>query len=218
MKYNALIFDFDGTIADTLEESIKIYNILAEKYALNPVLAEELPELRHLSLGQLLDHLGISKHRLPKILFQATRMLKKNISTLPLISGMAEVLPELRKHTEHFGILTSNSVENVNLFLKTHALENVFTFVSSTSKLTGKARHLRNIQKTYRIEKEKALYIGDEIRDIHASKKAGFPIAAVAWGFNSPESLESEHPDFMLQHPRDLFALVPEIASSSPTS
>jgi len=30
MKYNALIFDFDGTIADTLDEGIKIYNILAE--------------------------------------------------------------------------------------------------------------------------------------------------------------------------------------------
>jgi len=210
VKYNALIFDFDGTIADTLEESVKIYNILAERYGLTPVRPEELSSLRHLSLGGLLDHLGVSKHQLPKILFNATRMLKNSIATLPLISGMDEVLPELRKSAEHFGILTSNSVENVNLFLKTHGLENIFTFVSSTSKLTGKARHLRNIQKSYKIETENLLYIGDEIRDVRASQKAGFAIAAVDWGFNSQESLQKEHPDFLLHHPRELFDLVPQ--------
>jgi len=210
MKYNALIFDFDGTIADTLDEGVKIYNILAEKYSLRQVLQEDLPELRHLSVGRLFDHLGISKHRAPKILFQATRMLKSSIATLPLIPGMATALPMLRKQTEHFGILTSNSVDNVNLFLKTHGLEEVFTFISSTSKLTGKARHLRSIQKNYQIPREQMLYIGDEIRDIRAAQKAQIAIAAVAWGFNSLESLLSEQPDYLLKKPSELLSLVQE--------
>jgi HAD superfamily hydrolase (TIGR01549 family) len=161
-----------------------------------------------MSVGRLFDHLGISKHRAPKILYQATRMLKGNIGNLPLIPGIAEVLPTLRNRVEHFGILTSNSVDNVQLFLQAHGLEDVFTFVSSTSKLTGKARHLRSIQKTYSIDSERMVYIGDEIRDIRAAKKAEVSVAAVGWGFNSSEALEAEEPDFLLQHPDELFSLL----------
>lgn len=208
MKYRTLIFDFDGTIADTLDEGLRIYNLLADQYGLLKVREKDVPDLRHMSIGRLFDHLGISKHRAPKILYQGTRMLKSRIASLPLIQGMAEALPILRSKAQHFGILTSNSVDNVNLFLETHGLEDVFTFVSSTSKLTGKARHLRSIQKSYAIDTDEMIYIGDEIRDIRAAKKAGVTVAAVGWGFNSPESLQSEDPDFLLQRPEELTALL----------
>jgi len=208
MKCNTLIFDFDGTIADTLDEALKIYNSMADQYSLLKVRDSEVADLRHMSIGRLFDHLGISKHRAPKMLYQGTRMLKSRIASLPLIQGMAEALPVLRSRAKHFGILTSNSVDNVSLFLNTHGLEDVFTFVSSTSKLTGKARHLRSIQKSYGIDPDEMIYIGDEIRDIRAAKKAGVAVAAVGWGFNSPESLQAEDPDFMLQHPDELTALL----------
>lgn len=208
MKYNALIFDFDGTIADTLDEGLKIYNTLAEQHSLLSVREDEVAELRHMSIGRLFDHLGISKHRAPKILYQGTKMLKSRIASLPLIQGMAEALPVLRSKAKHFGILTSNSVDNVSLFLETHRLQEVFTFVSSTSKLTGKARHLKSIQKSYGIRPKEMIYIGDEIRDIRAAKKAGVTVAAVGWGFNSSESLQAEEPDYLLQRPDELAELL----------
>lgn len=208
MKYRTLIFDFDGTIADTLDEGLRIYNLLADEYGLLKVCEKDVPDLRHMSIGRLFDHLGISKHRAPKILYQGTRMLKSRIASLPLIQGMAEALPILRSKAKHFGILTSNSVDNVNLFLNTHGLEDVFTFVSSTSKLTGKAKHLRSIQKSYAMVADEMIYIGDEIRDIRAAKKAGVTVAAVGWGFNSFESLQAEEPDFLLQRPEDLTILL----------
>ena len=208
MKYNHLIFDFDGTIADTLDESLRIYNSLADQYGLRKISEGDVAELRHLSLGKLFDHLGVARHRAPKIIYQGTRILKSRIANLPLISGMAEVLPVLRSSADHFGILTSNSVDNVSLFLETRDLQDVFTFVSSTSKLSGKARHLRGIRKSYAMDTEKMIYIGDEIRDIRAAKKAGVAIAAVAWGFNSSESLQAEDPDFLLHHPDELLSLL----------
>jgi len=204
MKYESYIFDFDGTIADTLDEGVRIYNVLADRYGLLKVTPEELPKLRHMGIGPLFDHLGISTHKAPQILYQATRMLKSKIGQLPLIQGMKEILPELSHKTNQLGILTSNSEENVHLFLQTHGLENLFAFVSSTSKLTGKARHLRKIIKSHNVAAEKLLYIGDEIRDIKAAKKAGVDIAAVAWGFNSPESLMAQNPDYMLHNPIEL--------------
>ena len=46
MRYSTIIFDFDGTLADTLEESRRIYNLLAPDYSLRVVTSAELPGLR----------------------------------------------------------------------------------------------------------------------------------------------------------------------------
>ncbi|NWK55566.1 HAD hydrolase-like protein [Verrucomicrobiaceae bacterium N1E253] len=208
MKHNALIFDFDGTIADTLMEGVGIYNTMAEEYGLLKVEPADLPELRNLSAAGLFRHLGISAHRVPKLLYRGTRMLRGRIANLPLIQGMAETLPKLRSRVSHFGILTSNSVDNVGLFLQSHRLDPLFTFVSSTSKLSGKSKHLKSIRKSYNMDRSKMLYIGDEIRDIRAAKKAGVAVAAVAWGFNSKPALEAEQPDYLLSHPDELDLLL----------
>jgi len=209
MAYRTIIFDFDGTLADTLEESRRIYNLLAADYSLREVLAEELPQLRNFSLLELLDHLGIPKRRVPTLLSRGTSMMRANISRLPLISGIGAILPEMRARVKSFGVLTSNAEENVDLFLKAHGLREHFDFISSTSRLTGKSGHLRAIRKTFSLHAEEMLYVGDEIRDIKASKKAGIDMAAVTWGFNSAESLAAETPAHIIHSPEELLALVP---------
>ena len=206
---DAIIFDFDGTLADTLEESRRIYNLLAADYSLREVLAEELPQLRNFSLLELLDHLGIPKRRVPTLLSRGTSMMRSNISRLPLIPGIREILPEMRSRAKSFGVLTSNAEENVDLFLKAHGLREHFDFISSTSRLTGKSGHLRAIRKTFSLHAEEMLYVGDEIRDIKAAKKAGIAMAAVTWGFNSAESLAAESPEHLITEPHELLKLVP---------
>ena len=208
MPYRSLVFDFDGTIADTLDVAIKIYNELATEHGLKMVQANEISDLRHMKLGEFLRHLEISRTRIPKLLYQGTKRLKTRIASIPLIQNISPVIRELRKQCDHFGILTSNSVENVKLFLAANDLEDVFTFVSSTSKLTGKAKHLRSIRRTFSIQSTDMIYIGDEIRDIKAAQKANIPIASVSWGFNSKESLAAANPDYLLDHPEELLSLI----------
>lgn len=208
MIYRTLVFDFDGTIADTLGESRRIFNQIAPDYGVRQVEEEELAHLRHLSLKQLLDHLDIPKRRVPAIITRGTGLMRGNITRLQMIAGMTEVIVELRKHVHSFGILTSNATANVDLFLRTHGLREQFDFISSTSKLTGKAKHLKAIRKTFSLRPEELLYIGDEIRDIKASQKAGIPIAAVTWGFNSRESLAAEAPDYLFEQPSDFLRLI----------
>lgn len=208
MNYRTLVFDFDGTIADTLGESRRIFNQIAPDYGIRQIEENELDHLRHLSLKQLLDHLDIPKRRVPAIISRGTGLMRGNITRLQMIAGMTEVIIELRKHVHSFGILTSNATANVDLFLRTHGLREQFDFISSTSKLTGKAKHLKAIRKTFSLRPEELLYIGDEIRDIKASQKAGIPVAAVTWGFNSRESLAAEAPDYLFEHPTDFLRLL----------
>jgi phosphoglycolate phosphatase len=208
MIYRTLVFDFDGTIADTLGESRRIFNQIAPDYGIRQIEENELDLLRHLSLKQLLDHLDIPKRRVPAIISRGTGLMRGNITRLQMIAGMTEVIIELRKHVHSFGILTSNATANVDLFLRTHGLREQFDFISSTSKLTGKAKHLKAIRKTFSLRPEELLYIGDEIRDIKASQKAGIPVAAVTWGFNSRESLAGEAPDYLFEQPSDFLRLL----------
>jgi phosphoglycolate phosphatase-like HAD superfamily hydrolase len=210
MKFQTLVFDFDGTIADTLGETRHIFNQIAPDYGIRQVAEHELDHLRHLSLKQLLDHLDIPNRRVPALISRGTSLMRANITRLQLIPGMPEVLVELRRHVRSFGILTSNATSNVDLFLKSHGLREQFDFISSTSKLTGKAKHLRAIQKTFSLRPEDLLYIGDELRDVKASKKANVPIAAVSWGFNSRESLAAAAPDYLFDQPADFLRLLDE--------
>lgn len=208
MIYKTLVFDFDGTIADTLGETRRIFNKIAPDYGIREVAEEELNQLRHLSLKELLDHLDIPKRRVPALIARGTGMMRANITQLQLIDGMCEVLIELRRHVRSFGILTSNATANVDLFLRAHGLREQFDFISSTSKLTGKSKHLRAIRKTFSMRPEELLYIGDELRDVKASQKAGIPIAAVTWGFNSRESLAASDPDYLFDKPEDFLRLL----------
>lgn len=207
MHYRALIFDFDGTLADTLEETRCIYNSMAADYGLRAVESHELAGLRNFSLSELLTHLGISTFRVPSLLARGTAKLRERISQIPMIPGLQEILPILRRQTEIFGVLTSNATENVDLFLELHGLRQHFTFLSSTSKLTGKSAYLKDIRKQYALKSAEMLYIGDEIRDIKASHKAGVPCAAVTWGFNSRASLAAALPTHILDRPEQLLDL-----------
>jgi len=210
MTFKTLVFDFDGTIADTLGETRRIFNIIAPDYGIRQVAEHELDGLRHLSLKELLDHLEIPKRRVPALISRGTGMMRGNITELQLIAGMAEVLIEMRRHVRSFGILTSNATANVDLFLTTHGLRDQFDFISSTSKLTGKAKHLKAIRKTFSLKPDEMLYVGDELRDVKASQKAGIPIAAVTWGFNSRESLAALQPDYLFDQPTDFLRLLAE--------
>jgi phosphoglycolate phosphatase len=208
MKYRMLVFDFDGTIADTLGETRHIFNQMAGDFGLRQVEEHELDHLRHLSLKQLLDHLKIPKRRVPALISRGTGLMRGNIQRLQPIAGMVEVLAEMRHHVSCFGILTSNASANVDLFLRSHGLREHFEFISSTSKLTGKAKHLKAIRKTFSLRNEEMLYVGDELRDVKASQKARIPIAAVTWGFNSRESLALMKPDHLFDHPEDFLRLL----------
>lgn len=204
MKYRALVFDFDGTIADTLGETRKIFNAIAPDYGIRTVDEHEVPKLRHLSLKEILKELNIPKRRVLPLITRGTRMMKKNIDRLQLIPGMKEALLELRNHSDNLGILTSNTAVNVEIFLKNHELWDLFDFVSSTSKLTGKSTHLKAIRKTFSLNHDEMLYVGDELRDVKAAQKASIPHAAVSWGFNSRESLLEAEPTYLFDQPEQL--------------
>lgn len=202
-----LIFDFDGTIADTLQQSFRILNRLAAKHGFRPLKEEEVPMARDMGTSAFIRYLKIPKLRIPRILAEGRHLLHEEIHTVRPIVGFAEVLPQLRKKVPHLGIVTSNSKENVEAFLDRHKIRH-FDFISTSPKLKGKAKNLKAALKVFTLDAAEVAYVGDETRDIKAAKKANMVPVAVTWGFNSEKALMGRGPKHIIHHPRELLELL----------
>lgn len=202
-----MIFDFDGTIADTLWQGLEILNAMAPEFGFRPLAKDDLPKARDMTTRQLMKFLGIPNRKLPTIGHRGVKELRSRIAEVQPLAGMPEVLRALHARGMRLGIVTSNSEENVGIFLRNHDLE-IFEFVRSSSRLLGKAREIRQAMKKHGFSVENTLYVGDETRDIEACKRAGLHCAAVTWGYNSGRVLGAQAPMALLDQPAELLALV----------
>lgn len=197
-----LIFDFDGTLADSLPVVVDIINTLAKQFGYKTVDEKDLPQLQNKSQKELLKMFEISMLKLPKFLLQGKKMLYEQIEDVPVFPHLKEVLQQLHK-THTLGILTSNSIENVEKFLQKHELD-MFDFVHSEKNLFGKHKALKSLLNKYQLNKEESMYVGDESRDIEACHKIQLDIIAVSWGFNTKDLLEKYKPTFLIDTPEEL--------------
>jgi phosphoglycolate phosphatase len=189
-----VLFDFDGTIVDTLDLTWKSFNRVAPKYNLPLIKETDLPQLKNLSSRELLKMFPLSPWKLLHLTRDIQAEHKKKMHTVKLIPGMAEILCKLTEKGIEVGIVTSNSRENVELFLDTHNLASI-SFVHAEKNLFGKDKMLKNVLKTRMLSSKDSVYVGDEVRDIEASHKAGLRVISVSWGFNSLERLKKAQPD-----------------------
>jgi phosphoglycolate phosphatase len=207
----SVIFDFDGTIADSLNASIAIGNRLAQEYGIEPVTPEKLERWQHLGAKEILQELNISVFRLPGMLRRFKSEVRHEVGQFPIAPGMRETIVALWDKEYKLGVVTSNSAGNVRAFLTQQGIEHLFDFVESCPHLLGKERVLRRLARQYHLDLGKMLYVGDETRDIDAAKKIHVRSVAVTWGFNSIAALRSHQPDYMIDQPRQLIEIAKQL-------
>ncbi len=190
MKY--IIFDFDGTIADTFKLFIEIsHNLTGHPSLLDPIITEEL---KHENIVDAAARLGIAKHRWPILLIRGRKQMAKRLDEIKPFEGIGEVLSSLHKRDFKMYIMSTNSTSNINSFLSRFGFSEYFQAVYGGVGLLNKAAALTKILKKNDIKTEDAVYIGDEVRDIEAANKVNMKVIAVAWGFNDPERLIKDEP------------------------
>ena len=202
-----IIFDFDGTLADTIDILLSITNRLSAEFGFKSATKEELAQLSNLNSWQILQYSGISIFKFPLLIRRLKAELHSELPNIQLFPGIKEVLLELKKRGFQLGIITSNSRENVLGALEKNGLQDTFTFIYSGSTF-GKHKVISKWLRIENIHTEKVVYVGDEIRDIDAAKKTGIKVIAVGWGFNSQEALAAQNPDFLIERPQELIEIM----------
>ncbi len=208
MQKKILIFDFDGTLADTLAAIVDITNHLASEFGYPTSSTEKLAQIRQLGAWQVIQQSGVSVFKLPALVRKIQQELSKEIENAHLFPEMDQTLQQLKSSGHILGIVSSNSSENVNRFLEVNHLQKLFDFVVSSTTLFGKHRSLKRIIQQQGFRSENVIYVGDETRDIEAAKKIGIEVIAVGWGFNSVEILAQYQPNYLLHSPLEILRVV----------
>lgn len=208
MSVKVIIFDFDGTVADTFDAFVIISNKLAPEFGYLPATPEEITQIKDLTTREIIQRSGIAIYKLPFLLRKVIVELNSRIRTLSPVEGIQAALVELKKQGNKLGIITSNDRENVQIFLQNNGLLDLFDFIYSGTKLFGKSRVINKFLRQANLLPEEVIYVGDETRDIEAAKKSKVKVIAVSWGFNSRNILKQQKPDFLIEHPQQLVEVI----------
>ena len=203
----ALIFDFDGTLADTLGFTINSAIEINRNLNLKHNEKVNFEKFRTMDSEEFFKSLKISNFDLLFFLFKYQRKLTKEINNTRTFDGLSIVLKDLHSRGVVMGIATSNSKTNVKKFLRNNDLD-YFDFIYSSLNYFNKSKIIEKAVKKSGKSKENAIYVGDEVRDIKAAKKAGVKVASVTWGYNLEPVLSSFHPDYIINRPEDLIKII----------
>ena len=113
MRYTLAIFDFDGTLADTLPWFFSAVNQMAEKHGFNKIEAGEVETLRGYSARQIVEHLSVPAWKLPRIGMDMRRMMAEDIQQIRPFEGIGVMLRSLSDKGVALVVVTSNSYDNV---------------------------------------------------------------------------------------------------------
>nr|MCB5252660.1 HAD-IA family hydrolase [Candidatus Cloacimonadota bacterium]MDY0126972.1 HAD-IA family hydrolase [Candidatus Cloacimonadaceae bacterium]MCB5255763.1 HAD-IA family hydrolase [Candidatus Cloacimonadota bacterium]MCK9178607.1 HAD-IA family hydrolase [Candidatus Cloacimonadota bacterium]MCK9242789.1 HAD-IA family hydrolase [Candidatus Cloacimonadota bacterium] len=206
-----LLFDFDGTIADSIHLGMRIANNLAPQFGIKPLSEEQFAHLRTMSIPKALKIIDLPFYKVPKAITLALVEYRKLIHELMPFAGIPEMLKELKELGCHMALLTSNTGENVKHFLDLHELH-YFDWIEGTSGILKKHSSIRKQIKKHKLDKANVIYVGDEIRDITAARKSGIRVISVSWGFHTTDLLSRFDPDYLVEKPSEIVGLIKSVS------
>ncbi len=201
----ALIFDFDGTLADTFALAADIFYELTGRS--QPMSAEEVNSLRGQPAREVIQRLGIPWRRVPTLLAKGRQHMHSRLSEAQPFPGLVTVLSQLNERGHRLFVLSSNEPKNIDIFLTEHKLRPFFDKIYGNIGLFGKAKALRKVLREQNLQPAECIYIGDEVRDIHAAQKLDMSTIAVTWGYNNEQVLEAAKPTYLVRKPAELLAI-----------
>lgn len=203
-----IIFDFDGTIADSFGY---VVDYLAAAAKLPALSHQEQESLRGLSMAAIGRRFGLSWPRLLWLFFSGRRRMGPSMRHLKPFAGMPELIHKLHAEGHELFLVSSNTVRNIRAFLHHHGLHTYFLEIYGGIGLFSKAPALRKLLAENKLERDTAIYIGDESRDIEAAQAIGLRVIAVSWGFSRERDLASHHPVALVHNPAELLSSLEEV-------
>jgi phosphoglycolate phosphatase len=202
-----VIFDFDGTIANSIIKLFGLINGLAPKYGYTPITSEKFAQMRDLPLAKACRILKIPLYKVSSLAPLILREYESLIPDLEPYPEIVDMLKQLEALDVSLALVSSNHKENVQAFLK-HWDINCFSWVEGTSGILHKHASIRQQIKKHGLNRDHVLYIGDEVRDIKAARKSGIQVISVTWGLHSRENLARSNPDFLVDTPTHIVDIV----------
>ena len=169
-RYELVIFDFDGTLADSARWMAQELNPVAARFGFRQVSEAEIEALRGYDTRRILRYLGVPGWKLPFIARHLRRRLAQDAEHIQLVPGAKALLRRLAGQGVVLGVVSSNAACNVRRILGPEAAALVEHYECGAA-LFGKAARFRRLVRRARVSACQTLCIGDETNDIEAARE-----------------------------------------------
>ena len=216
-KIEALIFDLDGTLLDTIDDLADSCNMALEENGLHPFTRDEIQSFVGNGLGVLVEKVvpgGKNNPLYENVLLSMRRIYASNWhnKTKPY-GGIKELLESLRRIGVKIGIVSNKPDAQVK-----ELAELFFSGLIEPCNAVGEKESegikrkpapdsVFHVLEKMGVKKENALYAGDSDVDILTAKNAGMDCISVCWGFRTKDFLIENGAGLMVEKPSDILNL-----------
>lgn len=212
-RYDLVIFDFDGTLADSEPWFRRTLHKLATKFGFREVDEAEYERLRGEDSRAILQTVGVPIWKIPRIARYVQRQVARDASQIPLFEGVDALLERLTANGVRIAMVSSNSRANVRRILG-ETTSARFEFFACGAGAFGKAAKFKRVVKKAKADPARTLAVGDEERDVKAARESGIAAGSVAWGYAAASILRERGPDhFFSTMDEILLAVCPDAES-----
>jgi HAD superfamily hydrolase (TIGR01549 family) len=201
-----VIFDVDGTLVDNLDLIVKSFNIAVRDIMGRTFSRNEV----HSSFGPTLEEMierTVPHEKAKDAIQRYHSFYKKNFHRYARIyPGINELVSGLREASIRVSVYTGSDARMTKTTLEESDLRDRFTVVVTADDVRRQKPDPEGLIKAIAsmgADAGQSIYLGDAVRDIEASRRAGIRSAAALWGFTNRRDLKANRPDFAFTNPRE---------------
>jgi N-acetyl-D-muramate 6-phosphate phosphatase len=209
----AVLFDLDGTLADTAPDLAAAANRLRREQGEAPVPVERLrPFSSAGARGLLYAAFGVKPEdaeyaALREAFLEFYR--ERTCAETTLFPGIAELLDELATRSIRWGLVTNKATRFTDRIIAALQLKpDCVVCGDSTPHLKPHPAPLLLAAERLQIAPGACFFLGDDLRDMKAARAAGMRPIAVEWGYHHPENgvPSTWEADAIIARPQDLIS------------
>jgi len=213
MASRAVLFDLDGTFADTAADLVRALNRLRTERGMPELSLSRLRGFASAGArGLIVEGLQMLPDD-PQYPATRERFLKHYSEAIcvdtQLFPGIEELLHAIEVRGLRWGIVTNKSTGLTVQLLKEMRIEERPACIvcgDTTPYLKPNPASLLHAARALELAPQDCIYVGDDLRDMLAAHAAGMRSVAAAWGYG--DALESWNADRIVRHPMELVAIL----------
>lgn len=207
-----VLFDFDGTLADTAPLMRSIYQELTQTHKLKVMTDEDYAALRKGTLNQARRWSGARWWQMPQIIRSVKKLMAAEGETINLFPGVPEMIRELHSRGATLYILSHNAPDTIARTLERYQLRECIQILPRRKwVLSGKAPTILSLLRLTKADPTTVWMVGDEVRDLQAAHRAGVGSIAVSWGLQDESILATYQPTHMVSSIDELHQMLLKI-------
>jgi phosphoglycolate phosphatase len=213
-KYDTIIFDFDGTLLDTLKDLMISVNFVLDKYDFPCRNIDEIRRFVGNGVARLIELAipeGLNNPKYEECLVDFRNHYSVNMqNNTDSYEGINEILEQLSKEGYKIGVASNKFDEALKELNKVYFGEYIKVAIGQSEKLHKKPapdivfKVLEELGSTV----DKAIYVGDSEVDVKTAKNSGLICVGVTWGFRDKEVLKQEGADYIIDRPKQLLKII----------